>query len=273
MPDLALPYILEPEALRKVLYEPGMLIVCLGKREQYDQAHIPTARFLDHAKLNRGVPPATGQLPDIPSIERAFQTLGLRSDSHVVCYDDDAGTRAGRMMWILEAMGHSRQSFLNGGLLAWLSESLPVETVVHPVDLSHWQATLNPSVIADKHYVLGAINRAGTTILDARSPEEHLGQKSASTRLGRIPGSVNLNWLDTIDNNNNRRLKSKRELDKLLTQRHISKDDEIIVHCQTHQRSSHSFMMLRAMGFKNIKGYPGSWSEWADDKEMPIELG
>ena len=86
-------------------------------------------------------------------------------------------------------------------------------------------------------------------ILDARSPEEYNGLKSPSLRNGRIPGAVNLNWIDTIDRDNNLRFKPESVLNPMLAQLGVARDKEIIVYCQTHHRSSHSFVMLRRLGF------------------------
>ena len=189
----------------------------------------------------------------------------------MVCYDDDAGTASARMIWVLEAMGHQYHSFLNGGLTAWKALGLPVHTGSETVMPSDWKARPNLNVIADKQYVLDSLNNPAIQVLDARTPEEHRGLKSASARRGKIPGSINLNWLDTIDERNQRRLKPPDALEQILHEKSFSRDKEIITHCQTHQRSSHSFMMLRALGFQNVRGYAGSWSEWADDPALPTE--
>ncbi|MGB5707494.1 MAG: sulfurtransferase [Arenicellales bacterium] len=271
MSAATLPYLLEPDTLANHLDDDCIRIVCLGKREQYLAAHIPGAVYLDISMLNRGSKPAAGLLPDIDVIEQTFQNVGLTKSLHVVCYDDEAGTRAARMMWVLEAMGHHNQSYLNGGLTAWAAQHLPLRKGAESVMASDWIARPNSSVIASKRYVLESLEDPNTQILDARTPEEHHGMKSASARRGRIPGSVNLNWLDTIDTDNHRKLKSPDELNHLLKQRGFDRNKEIIAHCQTHQRSSHSFMMLRSLGFNNVKGYAGSWSEWADDPALPIE--
>ncbi|MGI9318594.1 MAG: sulfurtransferase [bacterium] len=271
MSDNTLPYLLEPEALANHGTDDSLRIVCLGKREQYLAAHIPGAIYLDVNMLNRGTKPAPGLLPDIPLIEQAFQSIGLTLTSHIVCYDDDAGTAGARMMWVLEAMGHQKQSFLNGGLTAWAALGLPLQSGSETVMMSNWTASPNANVIADKQYVLDSLNNPEIQILDARTPQEHNGIKSASERRGRIPGSANLNWLDTIDTNNTRRLRSSDDLEQMLLEKGLDRNKEIITHCQTHQRSSHSFMMLRSLGYNKVRGYAGSWSEWADDPLLPIE--
>lgn len=271
MPENALPYLLDPEVLINHLNENSLRIVCLGKREQYLAAHIPGAVYLDVRMLNRGTKPAPGLLPEITIIEQTFQKIGLTDSTHVVSYDDDAGTAAARLIWVLEAMGHRRQSFLDGGLNSWKALGLPLQSGAESIMMTDWKARPDAAVIADKQYVAESLGNPAIQILDARSPEEHLGIKFALHRRGKIPGSVNLNWLDTIDTTNHQRLKSIEKLEQMLRDRGFDRRNEIITHCQTHQRSSHSFMMLRALGFEKVRGYAGSWSEWAEDPLLPVE--
>ena len=101
-------------------------------------AHIPGAVYLDVGNLNRGTKPAPGLLPDTEIVEKAFQLIGLTDSTHVVCYDDDAGTAAARMIWVLEAMGHHKQSFLNGGLTAWAALGLPLQSGMESVMITDW---------------------------------------------------------------------------------------------------------------------------------------
>lgn len=272
-----LPYLLRPKHLADAIdTTPGLLIVCLGKYEQYLAGHLRGAVYLDPKRLSVGTAPAAGMLPEGSELQKIFRGIGLGDRSHVVCYDDEAGTGAARMMWVLEAVGHHRQSFLDGGLIGWQALGLPLEPgVVQPTE-SNWEIKPNPHVSIDRTEIKELVSTAAITtdvvkILDARTPEEHQGLKSASDRKGRIPGAVNLNWLDTTDSE--RHLKSPEILLDKLKSLGITSDSDIVVHCQTHQRSSHTFMMLRSLGFEKVRGYPGSWSDWAADPETPIETG
>ena len=275
MPTPALPYLVQAGELAEAIAAPdsgSLRIVCLGKPEQFLSGHIPGAVWLDQAKLNRGDMPAPGLLPDPEILESAFAEIGLGADHHVVGYDDDGGTGGARLIWVLEAMGHRRLSMLDGGLASWQAERLPLETgypTTAPT-VGRWKACPDPTVVATKDDVLSILGDPDVRILDARSEDEYLGRKTRSARKGRIPGARHLNWLDTIDPENNRRLRSPEVLEKMLADRGFDREHEIIVHCQTHQRSSHSFVMLRSLGYRRVRAYAGSWMEWAADGSLPV---
>ena len=275
MSPVDLPYLLEAEALYEVLKHgdaPSLAIVCLGREQQYLESHIPGARWLDVARLNRGTRPAPGLLPDAAALEAAFADIGLDRDDHVVCYDDDGGTNGARMAWVLEAMGHRSISMLNGGLGPWKAAGYPTAAGEEPPGspTNPWRAHADDSVVADKDYVLAVLGDPDIRILDSRSEDEFMGRKTRSARLGRIPGARNLDWLATIDPNRLNRLLPREELERMLSDRDIDRDHEIVVHCQTHQRSAHTFVMLRSLGFNRVKAYAGSWMEWAADEDLPI---
>ena len=271
----ALPYLVQAETLADVIAESGdglLRIICLGKQELFLHGHVPEAVWLDPAWLNRGIMPSPGLLPDPERLESAFAGIGLGADHHVVSYDDDGGTTGARLMWVLEAMGHRRQSMLDGGLTAWKAERLPLETgnpTIFPAT-TPWKASPDPSVVVSKEDVLSILGDPDIRILDARSEDEFMGRKTRSARKGRIPGARNLDWLDTIDPANHRRLRPPEVLESLLAERGFDRDHEIIVHCQTHQRSSHSFVMLRSLGYRRVRAYAGSWMEWAADGSLPV---
>ena len=105
-------------------------------------------------------------------------------------------------------------------------------------------------------------------IWDARSAEEYRGLKQASRHLGHIPGAVNLDWLDVQDPAQNFRIID--HLTELLTQKGISDKKGIITHCQTHHRSGLTYMLGRLLGLP-IRAYHGSWSEWGNRDDVPIE--
>ncbi|MDA7969126.1 MAG: sulfurtransferase [Gammaproteobacteria bacterium] len=267
------PYLIEPRELERMLPGENLLAVDVGNRDNYlrGHGHVPGAAHLDYGALVSGRPPAPGLLPPLENLQESLRRLGLSRKTHVVAYDDQGNGRAARLLWTLAAAGHAHMSLLNGGLAAWHNEGHPLERGEIRAAPGDFRVDFQPQVLADKNYVLASLGDPRRVILDARSPQEYRGEKSASARRGRIPGAVNLNWLDTIDRSRNLRFKSDEELHAMLTERGVARDREIIVHCQTHHRSSHSFVMLRHLGFKEVRGYAGSWAEWSDDPSLPVE--
>ncbi len=277
----SIPYLIEPRKLESLLADENLLIVDVGARETYLQCHLPGAIHLDYNDLILGRPPAPGLLPPLDKLQTVLQSIGLTAEKQVIAYDDQGNGRASRLLWTLEAVGHKKSSLLNGGLCAWSNEGHATESAptqaeprLYHIDkpgIDESPIEWNSSVIADQAYVLASLADAHIMILDARSPDEYNGLKSPSLRNGHIPGAVNLNWLDSIDRANNLRFKPAATLNSMLAQLGIVREKEIIVHCQTHHRSSHSFVMLRHLGFDKIRGYAGSWSQWGNDPSLPIE--
>ena len=266
-----IPYVIEARDLAARLPDDNLLIVDVGAAETYHRGHLPGAVHLDYNRLLAGVPPAPGLPPPADELQRTLQSIGLRAQQRVIAYDDQANGRASRLLWTLEALGYTRASLLNGGLPAWVDAGCETETTPHQPAPGDFTAQPNASVLADKDDVLAALGDARVRLLDARSPEEYNGLKSPSLRKGHIPGAVNFNWLDAIDMENSLRFKPDEALNAMLAQRGIARDKEVIVYCQTHHRSAHSFVMLRHLGFAQIRGYAGSWSEWGNDPGLPIE--
>lgn len=275
----AIPYLIEPHELESLLPSENLLIVDMGGSTTYLQSHLPGAIHLDYSDLILGQPPVPGLLPPLDKLQAVLQSIGLTAEKHVIAYDDQGSGQASRLLWTLEAVGHKKSSLLNGGLHAWgneghATESAPTQAAPHPINESNIEQppiALNSAVIADQDYVLASLTDENIMILDARSPDEYNGIKSPSLRTGHIPGAVNFNWLDSIDRDNNLRLKPATTLNSMLTALGVVREKEIIVHCQSHHRSSHSFVMLRHLGFEKIRGYAGSWAQWGNDPSLPIE--
>jgi thiosulfate/3-mercaptopyruvate sulfurtransferase len=271
MPAPLLPLIVEPEELERHLGMDSILIVDLCKPEIYVQSHIPGAVHLDYAQIVAVHRPVMGLLPDDSQLEEAFSSIGLTPEHHVVAYDDEGGGRASRLLWTLEAMGHSRLSLLNGGLHAWGMERRPLKNGTETRTRSQYRVKRRANLIADKTYILKHLADPAVVLLDARSADEYRGSKRFAERGGHIPGAVNLDWMQTMDMNRGLRFKPAEELRAMLTSRGVTPDKEVVCYCQSHHRSAHSCMMLKSLGFTRVRGYPGSWSDWGNSPDTPVE--
>lgn len=274
MTDLVetLPLIVEPEHLRAQLDNDNVLIIDLCKKyDTYLQGHVPGAAFLDYANIIHGEKPIPGRLPAIEKFTSALSNIGYDSEKHIVAYDDEGGGRAARLLWTLDIIGHQHFSLINGGLIAWANEGHPLAkdiTVTSPTTIS---IAYNSKLVATLDEIVEHLDDPEVIIYDARSPQEFSGEKAFAARGGHIPGAVHLNWIDTMDANRHYRLLPDHQLQSLLKDKGIDKDKHIICHCQTHHRSSHAYIMLKHLGYPNVRGYPGSWAEWGNQADTPIE--
>ena len=285
-----IPLLIEPEQLKQLLtqqfdvnqqsgqQQPAplsdkRLIVDLGKPETYAKAHIPSAIHLDYSQIVSLQKPVMGLLPDADTLSQVFSSIGLTHDTHVIAYDDEGGGRAARLLWTLDAIGHEKASLLNGGIGAWYNEGHSTDTVPVEKTTSEYQATIIDGPVADQQYIRANLNNSAVALLDSRSPEEFRGIKKFAARAGRIPGAVNLDWLNVMDQSRNMRLKPESELRILMEECGLTDDKTIITYCQTHHRSALTYFVLKQLGYPNIKGYPGSWSDWGNNEDLPIETG
>lgn len=266
-----LPLLIEPDTLERSLGYDNILIVDLNKAETYLKMHIPGAVQLDYLRITASRKPVMGLVPDDEALATLFSSLGIDEHTHVVAYDDEGGGRAARLLWTLEVAGHTRGSLLNGGLHSWANEGHPLETEPVPSSAKTFNVKRNAGPSANSAYIMEQLNNADCRLLDVRSPEEYNGIKRFAERGGHIPGAINFNWIEAIDTNRNMRLKTDETLQALLTPLGVTPDKEIITYCQTHHRSAHTWLVLKHLGYGNIKGYPGSWSDWGNNPELPVE--
>jgi thiosulfate/3-mercaptopyruvate sulfurtransferase len=265
----SLPLILEPAELHPHLGDQGLLIVDLSKPESFSRQHIPGAVNLDYAQLVTARPPVMGLLPDDAQLSKVLSSVGLTPDKHVVAYDDEGGAKACRLLWTLEVIGHRHTSLLNGGLRSWLAAGYPVTGGAASSAPGDYHAVMGEDAQADKAYILDHLQDPGVVLLDTRTPGEYRGTDKRAARGGRIPGAVNLDWTQALGSD--LRLKPMQELRAMYEKLGVTQDKEVIVYCQTHHRSSHTFVVLKALGYPRVKGYPGAWSEWGNSPDTPVE--
>ncbi len=267
------PLLLEVEDLRALSDSGQLLLVEVGSARGYHEGHIPGALHLPPSALLRGTPPAPGRLPDAERLGRVFSGLGLTPERHVVAYDDEGGGWAGRLLWTLEVLGHPRYSYLNGGIRAWRGAGAALATAPGRPVASDYKARVKRRAIAEIGDILPRLGDPELRIWDARSAEEYRGERSGSARAGRIPGAIHLDWLELIDTGNHSRLVDLRLLLRRLRGLGLGRDREVIAYCQSHHRSSLAWLAMRILGYRRARGYHGSWGEWGNREDTPIETG
>lgn len=264
------PIVLEPSQLQENLSAPDIRIIDLCRQEQYVAAHIPGAVHLDYAQIIRNNKPVFGLLPEEDTFAALLSKAGITPRTHVIAYDDEGGGKASRLLWTLAATNHERYSLLNGGIVAWANEGHELSREVPQVERAVYPVKYNDKFSCDRTYILMHLNDATCKLVDCRSPEEYSGQLKRAARGGHIPGAVNMDWMLLKDPNNNLRLIDDGHLRQLLSARNIEPGQEVILYCHSHHRSALAFIALQHLGFRNLKGYAGSWSDWAHAQDTPV---
>lgn len=272
MPSPALPLLIEPQALSALLDSGtpthALRLVDLSSPEQYLQAHIPGAVHVAPSRTSSPAP-RPGLLPELAQLEQLFGELGHHADIHYVVYDDEGGGWAGRFIWLLDSIGHRQYSYLNGGIKAWQQDGLETETQLNQALPSKPQLTLDQSVTISAEELQASLTQPEFRVWDARSPAEYRGEKVFAARGGHIPGAINFEWTTGMDAQ--RGLRLREDLREQLQAVGLTADKDIVTHCQTHHRSGFTYLAAKILGYPRIRAYAGSWSEWGNLPDSPIE--
>ena len=268
---MTLPLIVEADELVKHLDNPKVLIIDLSSPATYVQYHIPGAVFLNYEWIVRIEKPRMGLLPTEEQLTHVLSALGLTPDTHVVTYDDEGGGRASRFLWTLDVAGHKHFSLLNGSLQGWANHSKPVTSEIHFPTPGQYEVNMDFSPVATRQFILDHLSDNKVVILDTRSAMEYNGTKVFAARGGHIPGAIHFEWTEAMDKQHDLRLKDQATLLGMLQSQGVTRDKTIVTHCQTHHRSAHTYIVLKSLGYEKIKGYPGSWSDWGNETNTPIE--
>jgi thiosulfate/3-mercaptopyruvate sulfurtransferase len=243
----------------------------------YETGHIPGAVKVDWFTTLQH--PLRRDFLSESEFEALCSQLGIGNDTTVVFYGDKSNWFACYALWLFRYYGHEKLKIMNGGRLKWTQEKRPLTKEKPTYPPTSYRAK-NPdfSIRAFRDDVFDQIKER-KPLVDVRSPKEYTGEllhmenypQEGASRGGHIPGAVNIPWGQAV-NEVDSTFKSAEELRQLYASQGITPDQEIVAYCRIGERSSHTwFVLTYLLGYPNVKNYDGSWTEWGNLVNAPIE--
>ena len=242
-----------------------------GNANAFGEGHLPGAAFVSMRSLSNPDDPIGGQIATAAQVSAALSNVGLGRDQTVVLYDRRNNLQAARVYWVLKYYQHADVRIYNGGTPKWTEDGQVMSTVMVEYEPSDYQAgPPDPEIRTTWQYVVDHTDDPATLFCDTRSPEEYLGRDVRAERGGRIPGSINVEWTAAV--NANGTFKSSEELAALYGGAGFTPDKQIITYCQSGVRGAHTwFVLSELLGYPSVRNYDGSWVEYGNNPESPVE--
>jgi thiosulfate/3-mercaptopyruvate sulfurtransferase len=243
----------------------------------YNLGHVPGAVLFDWKKDVND--PVTRNIFSRKSCEDLLQRAGVNNNTTLVLYGDFNNWFAAFAFWAFKYYGFKDLKLMNGGRKKWLEEDRPISKDIPQYQRGNFKATEpDKSIRVFLNQVKEALDKENIAMVDVRSPKEFTGEILAppeyptehAQRGGHIPGASNIPWSQAVKDDGT--FKSVEELKQLYQSKGIVPEKEIIAYCRIGERSSHTWFVLKyLLGYPNVKNYDGSWTEWGNIVDNPIE--
>ena len=272
--EIALPErkLIEVEQLTDLLEMGQVQLVDFRKKDAFLSGHIPGAVNLWRSDIENTEHQTAGLMATAAQLEARLSKLGIDNEKFLVVYDNNGNCDASRFWWVMKQYGYNKVYLLNGGLKSWQAGLSNTAVKLQESRFKLPYKSPKPERYLD-HNTLFELLEQEVVVIDARSADEFSGKrlKNGAARAGRIPKSINMDWVITVNLDGDHKFKSLEELQTLFQQIDTNKDSPIVVYCHSGVRSAHmTFVLTELMGYTNVKNFDGSWIDWSAAAHLPI---
>ena len=276
----AKPVLLTTEWLAEHLNDSNVVVAEVDENpDLYDEGHVPGAVKLHWRDDLQD--PVERDLVEKEEFERLMGSLGIGNDTTLVLYGDKNNWFAAYAYWYLKIYGHNDVRILDGGRQKWIDEGRELTTAAPDTQPASYTAQdRDESIRIYRDSVREAIGAEGKALVDVRSPQEYSGdliappgyEQEGAQRAGHIPTAASIPWAQAVRDDGT--FKSAEELRELYGSKGVTDDKAVTAYCRIGERSAHTWFVLRELlGYEDVKNYDGSWTEWGNLVDVPIEKG
>jgi len=265
--------IVSTEWLAKHLNDDSLVLLQVGEKKEYDEAHIPGAQFIQLQDIS--TPRGQGLILELPSVDQlkaTFEKLGVTDKSRIIVYfGKDWVTPTARVFMTLDYLGlGDRTSILDGGLPAWRAEERAMTAEVREVKPGTFTPHPNAKLVVDAAWVSANLSKPGIAILDARASKFYTGEEAGQMpRGGHIPRAKSIPFSTLVDDATNK-FKSPEALRTLFSTAGVKENDSVATYCHIGQQASLLYFVARYLGY-DAHLYDGSFQDWSNRSELPVE--